>query len=131
MGSRRKKESLSVSVEDYLAQAEHNQKVADTLAQGASVSLQWAVTCIFYAGLHYVNAYLHYLKGRTPQTHAERDHYVSKQMRLVYKEYRSLKTMSERARYLLFQPTEKDFEASRRKACVIETFVSGKVSRGH
>lgn len=65
-----------MSVTECLEQARHNRHVADVLSQGSPVGLQWTVTCIFYAALHYVNAYLLHHGQRTPTNHGARDYSV-------------------------------------------------------
>lgn len=120
-----------MSVTDYLEQARHNRQVADVLSQGSPVSLQRAVTCIFYTALHYVNAYLLHHSQPTPSDHGTREYSVRRHMRAVYPAYRWLKTESERARYCLVRPTERVFERSRQKVGEIEQFVNRHVSRVH
>ena len=120
---------LNVNFRRHLRQAEHNRDVADALSQNNPVSLQWAVTCIFYAALHYVNAYLSYRIGRTPVNHGDRDAYVSLHMRTVFKDYRWLKTKSEAARYRLVEPTRRIFQDSRQRVVQIRRFVDGSLPR--
>ena len=112
-----------MNVEKCLAQAEHNRSVANALSSATPISLQWAVTCVFYAGLYYVNAYLSHFALPTPLTHPERDQCVMRSMRPVYRAYKGLKVESERARYTLHQPTTAEFEISKRKVNEIEQFV--------
>ena len=116
-----------MNVDTYLAQADRNLSVADALSSGTPISLQWAVTCVFYAGLHYVNAYLFHSALPIPSTHPERDQCVMRSMRPVYRAYRRLKTDSENARYALHQPTTAEFETSKQKANEIEQFVRGQL----
>ncbi len=120
-----------MSVTEYLEQANHNRHVADVLSQGSPVSLQWAVTCIFYTALHYVNAYLLHKVQPTPADHGAREYNVRCHMRAVYPAYRWLKTESERARYCLVRPTEQVFQRSLQKVSEIERFVHERVSRVH
>ena len=122
----------SVSVSNYLEQAGHNRRVADVLSQGSPVSLQWAVTCIFYTALHYVNAYLYHLsQHQMPATHGAREHRVSQDMGQVYRSYRWLKSTSERARYSLVWPTAQIFETSCQKVGEIQLFVEDRLPRAH
>ncbi len=116
-----------MSVEAYLQQAAHNREVAETLARGDPISLQWAMICAFYAGLHYVNAYLYHVEQRAPRTHRARNERTAELMKPVYKAYRWLRTGSEQARYDLFQPTGTDFQTSCRRVEEIQQFVSKHV----
>ena len=119
-----------MTVKEYFAQADRNRAVADVLAgSGQEGSLQWAVTCVFYAAVHYVNAYLRHFRGESslPKTHGERDDCVWAQMRSVCHAYRRLKTDSESARYHLAQPNMKNLKAARDKVATIEQFVRRSV----
>ena len=42
----------------HLAQAEHNETLYSHLDQSAPTYADWQVTSLFYAALHYVDAYL-------------------------------------------------------------------------
>ena len=122
-----------MTVKDYLAQADRNRAVADVLAgSGQDGSLQWAVTCAFYAALHYVNAYLRHFVGEDglPANHGQRDDCVSAQMRAVYHPYRTLRTDSELARYHLTQPDQENLAAARARVEKIEQFVRRSVPTG-
>lgn len=113
-----------MSVEDYLQQAAHNRQVAEVLSRGDPISLQWAVICVFYAGLHYVNAYLYHVEQRAPRTHRDRNERIAQLMKPVYRAYRGLRTGSEWARYELFQPTGTDYQTSCQKVDEIQQFVN-------
>ena len=43
---------------EYIEQAAHNADLASHLRHERTNCLDWAVTCLFYAAIHYVNAYL-------------------------------------------------------------------------
>ena len=111
-----------------MEQAAHNRHVAEVLSGGDPVSLQWAVTCVFYAGLHYVNAYLYHVEQQVPRMHRGRNERIVARMNPVYKAYRWLKTTSERARYELVQPTGTDFRTSCQKVDDIQQFVNKHVA---
>lgn len=82
---------------EHLAQAQVNEVLSRELQGGPS--LDWAVTTLFYAALHLVEATL------APQghsrTHVERDRTVRQhpQLRPIYGHYRELKERSLQARY--------------------------------
>lgn len=107
----------------YLRQADNNVKVAGILAQARPHRCQWAVVCLFYAGLHYVNAYLHHTTGSVPEKHRERGNKVSRLMRSVYTEYAMLKDASEEARYSLRYHKPRQFRLLEKDLRAIETFV--------
>ena len=112
----------------FLEQAGHNRRVAEALLQGnPPISRQWAITCIFYAALHHVNAHVSSHGQPVPADHGARDLRVS--MRSVYPAYRWLRTRSEGARYGMRQPGEQELEESRRRADAIESFVARRLRR--
>jgi hypothetical protein len=118
------------SAQGFLEQAGHNRRVADALLQGKPpISRQWAVTCLFYAALHYVNAHVSSHGQPVPADHGARDLGVSRFMRSVYPAYRWLRTRSEAARYGMRHPGEQELEESRRRADAIESFVAKRLRR--
>ena len=116
-----------MSANEYLKQAERNRKVADVLvSKGDPASLQWAVTCLFYAGLHYVNAYhCAHIQGPLPSRHGDRRSRVSQYMQPVAKAYLWLKDHSEKARYDLAYPDPATVKKACCKLIMIQRFVSG------
>ena len=116
-----------MSAKAYLAQAERNRKVAATLAsKGDPASLQWAVTCLFYAGLHYVNAYhCAYVKSPLPSRHGARRNNVSRYMKPIATAYSWLKDHSEQARYDLICPNQATVKLALCKVVAIQRYVSG------
>lgn len=119
-----------MSIERYRGQAEHNLKVAETLSSGDLPSLQWAVICMFYAGLHYVNAY--FVQAGTPpagiKSHGARDALIGRLMpQHVYRSYKWLKKRSVDMRYDLEKAGECDLEKSRERFKAIKTFVDSEI----
>jgi len=97
------------SKEDHLWQADHNESLYSQLF--ATEFLDWAVTGIFYSGLHYVDAYLA-TKDIHPSTHAVRTPLVESEsnLRRIYAQYRRLKDKSEAARYRVKHFTQTEVE---------------------
>lgn len=82
--------------QDHLAQAAHNEALADSLV--GSAFTDWAVIALFYAALHLVDAHSHPVRY---SSHAARLRYVRTTPTLfpIYFHYQELKTRSEAARY--------------------------------
>jgi hypothetical protein len=84
----------------HLQQAEKNEQLA-TYLEGTSY-LDWQCTAIFYAAVHYVQAYF---MSRKPPTrsdnHAERGTLIQldNQIAKIYDDYNGLQDSSEAARY--------------------------------
>ena len=117
------------TAEDYLLQADRNAEVACRLAGTANarppISLQWAVVCVFYAGVHYINAYLKRRTGAVPRSHGDRQTCVSSRMsEPVYEALMELKAACDGARYKLIDPTGPDYRAALAELDVIRTYVN-------
>ena len=86
------------SKDAHLWQAGHNEKFCSEIL--ATDFLDWAVTAIFYSGLHYVDGYLA-SKNIDPTTHDVRTPLVARESNLkrIFPQYRRLKDQSEAARY--------------------------------
>ena len=104
---------------DYIAQAAHNADLAEHLRQSRTDCLDWAVTCLFYAAIHYVNAYMVWANIPIPKRHRSKDvknpgrtDIVDKDPTLstIYCEYRHLDDESRDARYELKKPTKEDYD---------------------
>jgi hypothetical protein len=98
--------------------AEHLNKATGIAALADSLKpltdqakIDWALVMLFYAAVHYVEAYLSTL---TPaihlRSHTTRDSYMGRNSTLkkVYKEYQDLKFYGYNARYELFGFTSRD-----------------------
>jgi hypothetical protein len=87
------------NAKDHRTKAEHNENFAATLS---SPFHDWAVTVIFYAAVHYIEAY--FAKEKPPYhspNHPLRDSAIGKTafLKPIWKDYRELKNQSGLARY--------------------------------
>lgn len=87
----------------HIQQAEHNEALFDHLASASPTYLDWQVTSLFYAALHYVDAHLATVPGggMHPKSHGVRDNQVATHTSLkpVYVRYQELQNRSVDARY--------------------------------
>lgn len=87
--------------DDHLAQAVHNRAFYDSINR--ELYTDWAIIVIFYAALHYIDAFLATVPYPPihPGRHDVRDNSVRDlaQLRPIYSEYRTLKDQSRTARY--------------------------------
>jgi hypothetical protein len=83
---------------EHISKAERNEKIADALSK--TDFLDWTVTCLFYAALHYVDAILA-ASVIHPEGHTERNEAIGTNPSLlkIRNEYRTLETLSRNARY--------------------------------
>lgn len=108
------------STKEYLRQAQHNADLASHLRKTKPDCLDWAVTCLFYAAFHYVNAYLVKARIPIPERHRSRTHpnppgrlnFVQNDPALqsIYIEYRHLEDESRDARYELKILSKSDYD---------------------
>jgi hypothetical protein len=103
---------------DYIQQAAHNAALAAHLRQHRTDCLDWATTCLFYAAVHYVNAYLRKANIPIPRRHRGekknegRLNIVQQDptLRFIYINYRHLDDESRDARYELRKPSQADYD---------------------
>lgn len=92
--------------------------MAQFLRSNRTGALDWAATCLFYAAVHYVNAYLAKNGKPIPRRHRGdtttpgRLNIVQQDPTLsaIYSEYRHLDDESRDARYELRKPTQSDYD---------------------
>jgi len=110
--------SVPHTINDYLQQAEHNEALAAFIRSKRPDCLDWSATCLFYAAVHYVNAYFRKFGIPIPRRHrgdrgepgrlniVQSDPILSS----IYPEYRHLDDESRDARYELKKISENDFD---------------------
>src|SRR5439155_13741854 len=95
---------------EYVRQATHNASLAKYLRANKTDCLDWAVTCLFYSAVHWVNAYLTKQRIPIPRRHQGSDPQKPGRMNIVqqdsslrriYSSYRHLDDESRDARYEL------------------------------
>ena len=99
--------------EEHLTQAQHNNQFLATFDLAVSPYLDWAVTVIFYAALHYVRVLAARSRFTNISSYADMDRVferldVFRRREDVYVDYRQLKDDSREARYDMrqFSPDE-------------------------
>ena len=92
----------------HINQAQHKEEFF--LSFDRTVYSDWAITVLFYAALHYVDAFLAHVGIRNPGGHSNREQYIQSRPELqpIYNEYSRLKNRSASARYYArrFSPEE-------------------------
>ncbi len=108
------------TIPQYLQKAAHNLAFAQYIRVNKSDCLDWAATCLFYAAVHYVNAYLVKSKQPIPRRHTNRDpsnpgrtNIVQQDPHLckIYRPYRHLDDESRDARYELKPISTSDYDS--------------------
>lgn len=82
--------------DDHIERAEKNEAFALALNPADHFQVDWAVTALFYAAVHYIDAYLLSHELARPRTHVKRDGRIRDLSDLVaiWPDYRRLKDMS-------------------------------------
>lgn len=100
-------------------QRQHEEQAKADLAlhdflMGQDRDLDWAVTVLAYAALHYIDAFL---LPDDPRDHGARNSLIRKtqSLRTVWRDYRFLLKKSRDARYECYDPTPKDVAAWRKQ----------------
>lgn len=86
------------TLRQHIAKAQENERLSQSLEQGPHYD--WAVTVLFYAALHWVDAHLSAV-GIHPKDHRDRKKYIKRRSNLaaIRGHYFYLKERSEDARY--------------------------------
>ncbi|HEY1730727.1 MAG TPA: hypothetical protein VGG15_03215 [Terriglobales bacterium] len=88
---------------EHLARAKQNFEFANSFDLDTTPYLDWVATAYFYAALHLVDALIWHIENADPEDHSARHTYLRKwYLSGISTEYRSLKHLSEDARYRLF-----------------------------
>ena len=103
----------------YIQQAVQNTELATHLRQDKTQYLDWAATCLFYAAVHYVNAYLAKAGKAIPRRHKTQGNLMGRSnivqsdpaLKTIYLAYRHLDDESRDARYELMRPTPENYDA--------------------
>jgi hypothetical protein len=85
--------------DDHLHQARHNVKFHASIDKSAF--RDWAATSLFYAALHYIDAFLADRRNIHPPKHKERDNLIAtiSELKPIFVSYAALKDGSFNARY--------------------------------
>ena len=105
---------------EHIQQAKHNEALEEYLR--GTTYFDWRATCLFYAALHYVQAYFvdqspaqHFTKHSDRDTAIENDTHIGG----IWNDYRSLKDWSQKARYSGKKPTDDEFKNDISKSLVV------------
>ncbi len=98
------------SKEDHVKKAAGNERFALSISLTRQAGIDWALVVIFYAAVHYVEAYLA-KGGQHLRSHTTRDKVVARDATLkhIYSEYHELKFYGFTARYEMYGFTADDF----------------------
>jgi hypothetical protein len=125
--------------QEHIAKAVHNESFVQTLGLTSTPFLDWVVTGMFYAAVHYVDAYLA-IKNIHPKRHragpaqpgqqsdAGRSDYVFWHLKQIYQAYRYLDDQSREARYSPKQFASQDIQACSHSLTVVRQHLQQYIS---
>jgi hypothetical protein len=109
--------------------ARQNEEFAKSLDPKFNIDANWAITAVFYAAVHYVDAYFA-ARGQRPVDHDEREQKLNRDdfFASVRKIYKELKRLSREARYEMAPYGEKEVRQSQALLEHIRSLVLTKFS---
>jgi len=95
---------------EHVSKAVGNESFANAIDTSNPTNIDWKLTVLFYAAMHYVEAYLAKSMAIHLRSHTTRDGYVTKELNLkrIRNEYNHLKFFGYNARYEISGFTAKD-----------------------
>ncbi len=104
---------------EHLAKAQQNELFASELGLSSGVHIDWTITILFYAAVHYVQAYFA-TRGKTFHMHRSRDSALGRDPNIsgIYQDYRELEHFSRQARYELPSGRLTELDVSYMKTCL-------------
>jgi hypothetical protein len=108
----------------HLHWAKYNESLADTFELTDSFNVDWCITVLFYAAVHYVDGYLD-ARSKRVQLHDERERAIADDVILlqIYHDYRALRRMSREARYEMAEYSRRDAEKAKRMLANIKAII--------
>ena len=87
--------------DEHVKKAEGNEAFAAAIAPNTQTEIDWTLVVLFYAAVHYVEAYLFKQWGMHVRSHTTRDKYFGKEASLkkIFSPYSHLKYYGYNARY--------------------------------
>jgi hypothetical protein len=112
--------------EEHIQKAEGNEAFAISIEQDNQTRIDWTLVILFYAAVHYVEAYLAKHLGMHLRSHTTRDTYVGRESNLkkIFSPYQHLKFYGYNARYELYGFTVKDTQAAVKDLAAIKTHLT-------
>lgn len=110
---------------EHLARAQDNEDLARTFNLDDGLEVDWAITLLFYAAIHYVQAFFA-ARGIVHLDHDARDQAIEQHPILsdISRDYQYLKNKSRSARYDIPNYTREQFEQASARFERIKAFIS-------
>ena len=112
---------------EHLTKSANNETFAGSLDTSSATGIEWKLTALFYAAVHYIQAYLIGSSKGPITNHSQRDSAIFRdaKIRPIYVDYQELKTHSRDARYEANSGfTTSDVEKQQRNLAAIKAEVA-------
>lgn len=111
------------SKDEHLEKAEGNEAFAPSIVHDTQTRIDWKLIVLFYAAVHYIEAYFAATLGIHLKSHVTRDSYVARDSNLkkIFSSYQHLKYFGYNARYEVFRFTVKDIQEATNYLADIKT----------
>jgi len=98
------------SKDEHVSKAEGNEEFASSITPDSQPRIDWKLVVLFYAAVHYVEAYLARHLNQHVRSHTTRDKYLGREanLRKIFTSYGHLKFYGYNARYEVDGFTVKD-----------------------
>jgi hypothetical protein len=98
--------------DEHVQKAQGNEAFAATIQPSNQTAIDWTLIVLFYAAVHYVEAYLEKHWGMNIRSHTTRDKYMGKEANLkpIFSPYSHLKFYGYNARYEVSTFTANDMQ---------------------
>ena len=111
-----------------LVQSKHNIDSNRYLVKANPDYPDWEITTLFYSAIHIVNAYLFLAVSKVPKSHYKRKELIKLELNSIYRDYCSLETLSQKARYRSsYQDITPEVDKAKRCHAEIFTFVKKRL----
>ncbi len=111
---------------EHLQKAEGNEAFAAVIEPDNQTAIDWTLVVLFYAAIHYVEAYLEKHWAMHLRSHTTRDKYIGKEANLkqIFFPYEHLKFYGYNARYEVSAFTTTDTEAAVKDLAKIKNHIT-------
>jgi hypothetical protein len=113
--------------DEHIEKARGNEAFAASITPDNQPRIDWKLIVVFYAAMHYVEAYLAKAMAAHLRSHTARDSYMGRDSNLkrIYSEYQDLKYFGYSARYEMCGLTRDDITAADKHLAVIKAHILG------
>jgi hypothetical protein len=108
--------------DEHIKKAEENEAFVSTIQPNSQPEIDWTLVILFYAAVHYVEAYLFVKWGTHVRSHTTRDKYFGKEASLkkIFASYSHLKYYGYNARYEVSGFTKTDAQDAAKDLAAIK-----------